>query len=294
MAHVPLDQINNADRPAFLATLGDIFEHAPWVAERIFEQRPFATLAQLHDTMIEAVKRAPPDRQMTLIKNHPDLAGKAARAGTVTADSKAEQASAGLDRLSDEEFATFNRFNDFYQARFEMPFIVCVRRHTKDSILHQFELRLKNEAASEREVALAEIFRIAALRLDQRIAAPDRLKVNGRISTHVLDARSGRPAAGVAIEFAEIGRSGATIMLRTATNIDGRTDRPLISDRPIPIGCYEIRFSIGDYFAGEGASQTDPRFLDCVPVRFAVAEAEGHYHVPLLATPWSYSTYRGS
>jgi 2-oxo-4-hydroxy-4-carboxy-5-ureidoimidazoline decarboxylase len=293
MSHVALDQINTG-KAAFLAALGDIFEHAPWVAEQIFERRPFVTLTQLHDAMIETVKRAPSERQMTLIRNHPDLAGKAARAGTITADSKAEQASAGLDRMSDEEFDTFHRLNDSYKSRFKMPFIVCVRRHTKDSILHQFELRLQNEASSEREAALEEIFRIAALRLDQRIVAPDRLKVHGRVSTHVLDARSGRPAAGVAIEFAEIGRSGTATILRTATNADGRTDRPLISDRPIPIGHYEIRFSIGDYFAREGAYQADPRFLDCVPVRFAVAEAEGHYHVPLLATPWSYSTYRGS
>ncbi len=78
------------------------------------------------------------------------------------------------------------------------------------------------------------------------------------------------------------------------TNADGRTDRPLIDDRPIPIGIYELRFGIGDYFARQGKRLADPPFLDIVPLRFAVAEPEGHYHVPLLATPWSYSTYRGS
>ena len=78
------------------------------------------------------------------------------------------------------------------------------------------------------------------------------------------------------------------------TNLEGRTDQPLIGGRPIPIGRYELRFHVGDYFARLGTPQGDPPFLDVVPVQFAVAEAEGHYHVPLLVTPWSYSTYRGS
>ncbi len=107
----------------------------------------------------------------------------------MTSDSASEQASAGLDRLSEGEFAKFHRLNDAYRDRFGIPFIVCVRRHTKDSILRQFERRLQNDPAAERDAALAEIFRIAALRLDARVAAPDRLKVHGRLSTHVLDTR---------------------------------------------------------------------------------------------------------
>jgi 2-oxo-4-hydroxy-4-carboxy-5-ureidoimidazoline decarboxylase len=170
-----------------------------------------------------------------------------------------------------------------------------VRRHTKDSILRQFELRLRNDAAAETDAALAEIVRIAALRLDQRVRAPDRLNVHGRLSTHVLDTQAGRPAAGVAVELIELAASGdMRIVERAVTNADGRTDRPLITDRPVPIGHYELRFAIGDYFARQGAPLADPPFLDVVPVRFSVAEPEGHYHVPLLATPWSYSTYRGS
>ncbi len=81
---------------------------------------------------------------------------------------------------------------------------------------------------------------------------------------------------------------------RATTNRDGRTDQPLIGGRPLPIAQYELRFHVADYFAALGAPQDDPPFLGVVPVRFAVAEPEGHYHVPLLVTPWSYSTYRGS
>jgi 2-oxo-4-hydroxy-4-carboxy-5-ureidoimidazoline decarboxylase len=294
-AQISLEQLNAADRAQFLAALGDIYEHSPWVAESAFGKRPFASLAALHDAMTGVVKAADDSRKLALVNAHPDLAGKAARAGTMTSDSKAEQGSAGLDRLSEEEFATFHRLNDAYRAKFGFPFIICVRRHTRDSILRQFARRLENDAAAEREAALTEIFRITALRLDQRVSAPDRLKVHGRLSTHVLDTLRGRAAAGVGIELRELSAAGESrLLLTTATNADGRTDRPLIEGRPLPIGRYELRFGIGDYFARQQTALADPPFLDIVPLQFSIAEPESHYHVPLLATPWSYTTYRGS
>jgi 2-oxo-4-hydroxy-4-carboxy-5-ureidoimidazoline decarboxylase len=295
MTTVTLASLNETDRDGFVAALGDIYEHAPWVAQAAFAARPFATLAALHAAMQAAVRTAPVEQRLALIKGHPDLAGKAARAGTMTAHSVAEQSSAGLDRLSEAEFARFHQLNDAYRARFGMPFIVCVRRHGKDSILRQFERRLRNEPPEEAETALAEIFRIVALRLDQRVAAPDKLPVSGRLSTHVLDTRAGQPAEGVAVELVELCDNGdATVLVRTTTNRDGRTDHPLISGRPLPIGRYELRFEVGEYFARLGPSQAEPPFLDVVPIRFSIAEPEGHYHVPLLVTPWSYTTYRGS
>jgi 2-oxo-4-hydroxy-4-carboxy-5-ureidoimidazoline decarboxylase len=295
MTKIALASLNAADEAGFMAALGDVYEHAPWVAQAASRQRPFATLAALHAAMMAAVRAAPPDQQLALINGHPDLAGKAARASTMTVDSKAEQASAGLDRLSQTQFAQFHRLNNAYRKKFGMPFIICVRRHSKDSILQEFERRLQNTMAAETETALGEIFRIAALRLDQRLEAADRLEVHGRLSTHVLDTQAGRPAAGVAIELLELSANGEQrVIARATTNRDGRTDEPLIGGRPLPIGRYELRFHVGDYFAGVGAPQAEPPFLDVVPVRFAVAEAEGHYHVPLLVTPWSYCTYRGS
>jgi 2-oxo-4-hydroxy-4-carboxy-5-ureidoimidazoline decarboxylase len=295
MTKIALANLNAADEAGFMAALGDVYEHAPWVAQAASRQRPFATLAALHAAMMAAVRAAPPDQQRALINGHPDLAGKAARAGTMTVDSKAEQASAGLDRLSEAEFAQFHRLNNAYREKFGMPFIICVRRHSRDSILQQFERRLQNTMAAETETALGEIFRIAALRLDQRLEAADRLEVHGRLSTHVLDTQAGRPAPGVAIELLEVSANGEQrVIARAMTNRDGRTDEPLIGGRPLPIGRYELRFHVADYFAGAGAPQASPPFLDVVPVRFAIAEAEGHYHVPLLVTPWSYCTYRGS
>jgi 2-oxo-4-hydroxy-4-carboxy-5-ureidoimidazoline decarboxylase len=294
MTKMALASLNTTDEAGFMAALGDVYEHAPWVAQAALRRRPFATLAALHAAMMDAVRGAPRE-QLALIKGHPDLAGKAARAGAMTVDSKAEQASAGLDRLSEAEFAQFHRLNDAYREKFGMPFIICVRRHSKDSILQQFERRLQNPMSAETETALGEIFRIAALRLDQRIEAADGLEVHGRLSTHVLDTQAGRPAAGVTIELLELSANGEErLIARATTNRDGRTDEPLIGGRPLPIGRYELHFHVAEYFAGVGARQDEPPFLDVVPVRFAVAEAEGHYHVPLLVTPWSYCTYRGS
>jgi 2-oxo-4-hydroxy-4-carboxy-5-ureidoimidazoline decarboxylase len=98
---------------------------------------------------------------------------------------------------------------------------------------------------------------------------------------------AGRPAPGVRIALHEIGESARSLIKETVTNADGRTDAPLIAGEPLRIGTYELMFHMGDYFGGAG-------FLDTVPIRFSIAEPEGHYHVPLLVTPWSYTTYRGS
>jgi 2-oxo-4-hydroxy-4-carboxy-5-ureidoimidazoline decarboxylase len=295
MAQVTLDELNAMDQLTFVAALSNIFENSPWISEVTYTVRPFSSLNALYQAMTDAVRGAGQERQTSLITEHPDLAGKAAREGTITNDSRGEQASAGLDQLTEEEFGDFHRLNDAYRAKFGIPFIICVRRHGKESILHQFECRLRNDNAAERDTALTEIYRIAALRLDQRVAARDRLNVHGRLSTHVLDTHRGCPASGVTVELYEVASSGLPRHILTkTTNADGRTERPLIANQPVPTAQYELRFDAGDYFRRLGTPVADPPFLGVIPVRFAVAEPEGHYHVPLLVTPWSYSTYRGS
>ena len=124
--------LNALDRDAFVARFGPVFESSPWVAEAAWERRPFAGAADLHAAMVAAVDEAPLEKQLALIRAHPDLAGKAAIAGTLTAHSRDEQASAGLDRLTPEEHATFTRLNTAYRERFGFPFVICVREHTKD------------------------------------------------------------------------------------------------------------------------------------------------------------------
>ena len=254
-----------------------------------------AGLRALFAAMTSAVERAPQELRLALIKAHPDLANKTQRAAGLTAESSAEQNSLGLDRLSDAEYEAFERLNNAYRAKFGFPYIVCVRRQTRDSILRDFERRLPHDAASEMKASIVEICRIAALRLDQLVAADDRLPVVGRLSTHVLDTHNGKPATGIELELIELSALGASrAIARAVTNSDGRTDAPLIGGRPVPIGRYELRFAIGNYFAARGVATSDPPFLDEIPLRFAVSEPEGHLHVPLLVTPWSYATYRGS
>lgn len=292
---ITLDALNAMSDDDFVAALGSIFEHAPWVAEGAASQRPFATVANLHRAMLGVVQAARAETQTRFLRGHPDLAGKAARDGALTADSTAEQAGAGLDRLSETQYARFHELNTAYTQRFGIPFIVCVRHHTRGSILRQFERRLAHDAVVERVAALHEIGLITRLRLDGAVDGPGKPNVNGRLSTHVLDTHQGKPAEGVRIELFEMQDDGPeTKLVSATTNADGRTDKPLIGGQPLRIGVYELRFHIGAHFVRRDVPTADTPFLDIVPLRFGIAEAEGHYHVPLLATPWSYSTYRGS
>ena len=115
------------------------------------------------------------------------------------------------------------------------------------------------------------------------------------LSTHVLDNVRGGPASGVAIElFSLAADGGRTLVAKTATNADGRTDTPLVSAADARVGTYEIVFHVGEYFRRSGVKTAEPAFLDRIPIRFSIADPKAHYHVPLLVTPWSYATYRGS
>jgi 2-oxo-4-hydroxy-4-carboxy-5-ureidoimidazoline decarboxylase len=295
MSQKTLADLNACSTGDFVAALSNIFEYSPWIAEQAAAARPFAGVKALFAAMKAAVDRAVPELRLVLIKAHPDLANKTQRAAGLTAESHDEQTSIGLDHLSDAEYEAFERVNNAYRAKFGFPYIICVRRHTKDSVLRDFERRLPNDAKTETQTSIEEICRIAALRLDQLVTGDDRLQVHGRLSTHVLDTHSGRPAAGIAVELVELSELGLSrVVTRTITNADGRTDQPLIGGRPVPIGRYELTFNVGRYFTERQVPMSDPPFLDKIPLRFSVSEPEGHLHVPLLVTPWSYATYRGS
>jgi 2-oxo-4-hydroxy-4-carboxy-5-ureidoimidazoline decarboxylase len=166
-------EINHLDRDTFVARLGFLFEGSPWVADAAWPARPFADASALHRALCAAMYAAPAERQIALIRAHPDLAGKAAVAGELTAESTREQTSAGLSQLSAEEFARFTQLNQAYRERFEFPFVICAREHTKASILNQFVLRLQNSRAQEIQAALAEIAKIAKLRLLDLVASDE-------------------------------------------------------------------------------------------------------------------------
>ena len=186
MSQTTLADLNACSKEDFVAALANIFEYSPWIAEQAAYARPFAGVTDLFEAMKSSVDRTTPELRLALIKAHPDLADKTQRAAGLTAESNAEQNSVGLDRLSDAEYEAFERVNNAYRSKFGFPYIVCVRRHTRDSILRDFERRLPNDASTEVQSSIREICRIAALRLDQLVVSEDRLSVQGRLSTHCL------------------------------------------------------------------------------------------------------------
>src|SRR5205807_6767985 len=173
-----LSDLNAGSKSDFVAALSNIFEYSPWIAEQAAAARPFAGVKALFSAMKIAVDRAPSELRLALIKAHPDLANKTQRAAGLTAESNAEQNGVGLDRLSDAEYEAFERVNNAYRAKFSFPYIVCVRRQTRDSILRDFERRLPNDVQAETQTSIEEVCRIAALRLDQLVASDDKLNVH--------------------------------------------------------------------------------------------------------------------
>lgn len=168
-----LADVNALSLPDFVRTFGGVLERSPRYAERVGARRPFASVEDLAAAFTAAVLEGDPAEQLALIRAHPDLAGKAALAGEVTAESASEQASAGLGRLTPQEYAEFHRLNAAYHARFDMPYIVCVRENTKGSILAGAAARLQNTPEQERETALREIGKIARLRILDLVVPED-------------------------------------------------------------------------------------------------------------------------
>ncbi|MQT11319.1 2-oxo-4-hydroxy-4-carboxy-5-ureidoimidazoline decarboxylase [Segnochrobactrum spirostomi] len=165
-----MSDINALATEAFVAAFGDVAEHSPWVAEAAAAARPFASREAMIAAFEAAILSADPDRQLALIRAHPDLAGRAAIAGEIAAESRREQAGIGLDRLTPEEFARFTALNDRYRETFGFPFILAVKNATKNIILTSFEARLGNNSKTERETALAQIARIVRFRIEDRVA----------------------------------------------------------------------------------------------------------------------------
>jgi OHCU decarboxylase len=163
----------NALAPAeFVAQLGAIYEHSPWVPERVAGQRPFATVFALHEAMLQAVLDADVAMQLALIRAHPELAGKAAIRGDLTPESTSEQKHAGLANCTAAQFEKLHALNAAYGSRFGFPFILAVKGHTPDSVIKQFEARIANSVDDERRVALEQIGRIARFRLIDLVEEP--------------------------------------------------------------------------------------------------------------------------
>lgn len=162
---IPLSELNAATRAGFVGHLGGVFEHSPWVAERAYDRRPFATRDALHAAMVAAVEEAGPERQLALLRAHPELAGRAAVQGEMTEHSTQEQGGSGLLNCSPEEFARLQGLNRAYNEKFGFPFIVAVRGLDRAAIIETFARRLENTPEAEMAEALRQIARITGLRI---------------------------------------------------------------------------------------------------------------------------------
>ena len=168
--NLSITDINQMPNLLFVEALGSIFEHSAWVAQAAFDQRPFTSMAQLYATMVGIVGQSSPEQRMTLIRSHPELAGKEASTGTLTTDSRKEQSSAGLDQCSAEELSQLRVLNQTYQAKFEFPFIIAVTGLSRQNIIDALALRVQNTSKVEFETSLVEIAKIGKIRLNALFA----------------------------------------------------------------------------------------------------------------------------
>ena len=291
---VNLDTLNGSTKAEFVSLLGDIYEHSPWIAESLFTSAttPFDSVTSLHVSMKAVLDSSSASKKLEVINAHPDLAGKAALAGTLTSSSTSEQAGAGLGDLTREELDSFTAMNAAYKEKFGSVFILAVRNLSKLAILGALEARLGNSREREREECLAQVHKIAWMRLREAVEC----RRSGFLTCHVLDTASGKPAGGMRVSLARLSGGGERELLgEYVTNGDGRLEEgPALKGAAFTAGEYEWVFRVGDYFVKECQKVDGQPFLGEVPVRFGIDNPEEHYHVPLLCSPYSFSTYRGS
>ncbi|HBT31593.1 MAG TPA: 2-oxo-4-hydroxy-4-carboxy-5-ureidoimidazoline decarboxylase [Pusillimonas sp.] len=167
---VLLSELNQLSEADFVDFLGGVFEHSPWVAQGAAAGRPYASVAQLHAAMVEQIERAGEQAQLKLICAHPELAGKAAVRGELTEESTSEQAGAGLDQCSPQEYVRLTELNEAYSNKFGFPFILAVKGYDRAGIIQQFERRLQLSTEQEKQESLQQIYKIGGFRLNDLIA----------------------------------------------------------------------------------------------------------------------------
>eukprot|EP00578_Thalassiosira_sp_NH16_P028261 CAMPEP_0181097276 /NCGR_PEP_ID=MMETSP1071-20121207/11479_1 /TAXON_ID=35127 /ORGANISM="Thalassiosira sp., Strain NH16" /LENGTH=350 /DNA_ID=CAMNT_0023179739 /DNA_START=33 /DNA_END=1085 /DNA_ORIENTATION=- len=333
----------------FLVHIGGIYEKSPWVVERFYNDNLSPSLLDpnvvaatkdrisnvkiLFDEIKRYVKDGGRERQLELLRSHPDLCLKLTtdpvpskkddksaddardnRSSTdITRESRQEQGRAGLSTLTPEERTKFHELNNGYKAKFQFPFILAVRNASKYTVLSALEGRAGSSVEEEIACALSQVDKIAWMRLLTRVDYAEGSEGHGGFLTcHVLDTANGTPASGMRIELYRLNEDGPEynnnnnkngasaprqrILIGSfVTNSDGRLGGPALSGTDFREGQYEWAFYVGDYFARHSSSRiSGTPFLDVVPLRFGLDDPTEHYHVPLLASPWSYSTYRGS
>lgn len=271
-----------------------------------------------------ALLRAHPDLCAALLKKMKSQQQEEGNDGELTAESRLEQRRSGLSSLTPEELQKFIHLNEEYKSKFNIPFILAVRNATKYTVLCAIERRVHSSYETEISTALSQVHNIAWMRLLAIVDPPfirkdgiEEVDVGhgGFLTCHILDTAHGVPAKGMHVELNRLEEMNAdeetmnkqegeqsprqnnyhrTLLTSFVSNTDGRSGAPLLSGPKFAVGRYELSFYVGDYFASCGTSLAGTPFLDIVPVQFGIDDPTSHYHVPLLVSPWSYSTYRGS
>ena len=284
-AKLTLDEVNRMDLDAFVAAFGDVIEFTPAAAKAAFTKRPFATVTALHEALFDSLRLAPPAEQHAFFHRLSDIGENAV---PLTAASTSEQSKASISSLGASELARLHQLNLAYRSKFDMSYTICVRRNTVQRIFDELDRRLHNEKDIELATAIQEEYFITRIRVGEQVSGAGAPKIYGEISAHVLNAMVGKPANGVIVELYDVGGDEARKVGQAMTNVDGRAD--LMKGSPVPIGRYELRYAIGDYFRKSGTPVAEP-FFDVVPMRLYISKPEESYHVPLITTPFNYSTH---
>jgi 2-oxo-4-hydroxy-4-carboxy-5-ureidoimidazoline decarboxylase len=286
-----LDDVNRMDEAAFVRVFGEVYELSPWVARGAFARRPFATVTALHQALVDSFGTAPREQQRKFLRDLSDIGDKQARPETVSAASHQEQGVSGIKTLGPTDQALLEAMNKAYRAKFDMAFEICVRRNTTATIFADFMRRLnEGTLAGEMVRAIQELYLITRIRVAEMVTGPGMPKVYGDVTAHVLDSTLGKPALGVAVEIHELWADRSRKVGAGSTDADGRVG--LMEGLPLPIGRYELRFAIGDYFRKRGAFAAGEKpFLDVVPMRIYIGNSEDSYHFPLIAAPFGYSIH---
>ncbi|WP_332630808.1 2-oxo-4-hydroxy-4-carboxy-5-ureidoimidazoline decarboxylase [Halalkalibacter flavus] len=282
---ISMEKVNKMDQSQFINIVGAVFEHSPWVAEKSWNAHPFVNLEQMYNHMIEEMHGATTALKLSLLRAHPDLGTRL----EVSESSRDEQKNAGLSQLSEQEFEEFSMLNKDYINKFGFPFIMAVKGQSKKAIKSNMKARIHNSYEEEFETALQQVSKIARFRLWDLILE----KELGKLTTHVLDISTGKPAQNVVIELWKRNNDNHFVKIgQSRTNSDGRVPEPLLEANEMKKGTYQIRFNVGDYYRSK--LEKEPYFLEIVPIQFVITKENEHYHVPLLIAPGGYSTYRGS
>jgi 2-oxo-4-hydroxy-4-carboxy-5-ureidoimidazoline decarboxylase len=284
-AKLTLDDVNRMSLDAFVAAFGDVIEFTPAAAKSAYTRRPFATVTALHEALFDGLRLLPPAEQHAFFKRLSDIGENAV---PFTAASTSEQAKSGISSLDAAGLALLHALNTAYRAKFDMSYTICVRRNSVPVIFSELERRLSNAKDVELAIAIQEEFLITRLRIGEQVSGPGAPKIYGDVTAHVLNAMVGKPANGVTVTLYEVSAEKNSKVGEAVTNVDGRAD--VLKGQPLPIGRYELRFSIGDYFRKNTTPAVEP-FFDVVPMRFFIDKPEESYHVPLITTPFNYSVH---